>query len=80
MRGGEWGSAVQVLANQFLGSSYHAQGDYRRASDCLGQTVAALGGTQRYERFGQSTPPAVLSRTFLALCHAELGTLAVEWV
>jgi class 3 adenylate cyclase/tetratricopeptide (TPR) repeat protein len=70
-------SVVQALANQFLGSSYHSQGDYRRASTCLGQTVAALGGAQRYERFGQSTPPAVLSRTFLALCHAELGMFAV---
>jgi tetratricopeptide (TPR) repeat protein len=70
-------SVVQALANQFLGSSYHSQGDYRRASACLGQTVAALGGAQRYERFGQSTPPAVLSRTFLALCHAELGMFAV---
>ena len=68
-------SVVQALANQFLGSFYHAQGDYRWASDCLGQTVAALGGTQRYECFGQSTPPAVLSRTFLAF-HAELGTFA----
>jgi class 3 adenylate cyclase/tetratricopeptide (TPR) repeat protein len=69
-------SVVQALANQFLGSSYHSQGDYRRASDCLGQTVGALVGAQRYERFGQSTPPAVLSRTFLVLCHAELGTFA----
>ena len=38
---------VLALANQFLGSSYHSQGDYRRASDCLVQTVAALGGAPR---------------------------------
>jgi tetratricopeptide (TPR) repeat protein len=69
-------SVVQALANQFLGSSYHSQGDYRRASDCLGQTVVALGWAQRYEHLGQVTPPAVLARTFLALCHAELGTFA----
>ena len=72
---------LQALANQFLGSSYVSQGDYRRARDCLGQTVAALSGAQRYEHLGQVTPPAVLSRTFLAVCHAELGTFAVgrEW-
>ena len=67
---------LQALANQYLGSAYHAQGDYRRAIDCLGQTVAALDGARRRERFGQIILPAVLSRTFLALCHAELGTFA----
>jgi len=69
-------SVLQALANQFLGSSYHSQGNYRRASDCLGQTVAALGGAQRYEFLDQNTPPAVLSRAWLAMCHAELGTFA----
>jgi class 3 adenylate cyclase/tetratricopeptide (TPR) repeat protein len=69
-------SVLQALANQFLGSSYVSQGDYRRASDCLGQTVAALSGAQLYEHLGQVTPPAVLSRTFLAVCHAEFGTFA----
>src|SRR5262249_16540691 len=67
---------VQALVNQFLGSSYVSQGDYRRASDCLGQTVAALEGAQRYDFLGQNTPPAVLSRARLAMCHAELGTFA----
>src|SRR5262245_40514802 len=32
----------QALANQYLGITYRAQGDYLRASACLGQTVAAL--------------------------------------
>jgi tetratricopeptide (TPR) repeat protein len=69
-------SLLQALANQFLGSSYVSQGDYRRASDCLGQTVAALEGARRYDFLGQNTPPAVLSRAWLAMCHAELGTFA----
>jgi tetratricopeptide (TPR) repeat protein len=69
-------NVLQALANQFLGSSYQAQGDYRRASVCLGQTVAALGWAQRHDLFGQTVPPAVLSRAWLAMCHAELGTFA----
>ena len=57
-------------------SAYHAQGDYRRAIDCLGQTVASLDGARRRERFGQIILPAVISRAWLAWCHAELGTFA----
>ena len=67
---------LHALANQRLGLAYQAQGDYRRAIDCLGQTVASLDGAQRRERFGQVFLPAVLSRAYLAWCHAELGTFA----
>src|SRR5262249_31416117 len=71
------GDVVQpALANHRLGTIYQAQGDYRRAIDCLRQTVASLQGAQRYERFGQVFLPAVLSRAYLAACHAELGTFA----
>ena len=68
--------ALGALANQRLGQAYHFQGDYRRAIDCFGQTVASLEGTRRHERFGQVFPPAVLSRGYLAWCHAELGMFA----
>jgi tetratricopeptide (TPR) repeat protein len=67
---------LHALANQYIGLAYEAQGDYRRAIDCLRQTVAFLDGTRRRERFGQLFLPAVLSRADLALCHAELGTFA----
>ena len=67
---------LQALANSYLGRAYHTQGDYHRAIDCLGLTVASLDGAGRYERFGQLILPAVLSRTYLAWCHAELGTFA----
>ena len=43
---------LHVLTNQRLGQAYLAQGDYRRAIDCLGQTVASLDGAGRRERFG----------------------------
>jgi tetratricopeptide (TPR) repeat protein len=65
---------LHALANQYLGYAYYAQGDYRQAIDCLGQTVASLDGVRRYERFGQVFVPAVISRVYLASCHAELGT------
>ena len=58
------------------GHVYQAQGDYRRAIDCFGQTMASLDGARRHERFGRAILPAVLSRAWLAACHAELGTFA----
>jgi tetratricopeptide (TPR) repeat protein len=64
------------MANQHLGFTYHDQGDYRRAIDCLEQTVAILEGVRPHERFGGIYPPAVNSRAYLAACHAELGTFA----
>jgi len=67
---------LQALSSHYLGVSYQAQGDYCRAIDCLGQTVAALDGARLHERFGQVIPPAVLSRAWLAACHAELGRFA----
>jgi tetratricopeptide (TPR) repeat protein len=65
---------LHALANQFLGRAYQAQGDYRRAIDCFGHTLASLDGARRYERFGQVNLPAVSSCAYLASCHAELGT------
>ena len=38
--------------------------------------MAFFDGTRRRERFGQVFLPAVLSRAYLAWCHAELGTFA----
>ena len=64
---------LHALANQRLGQAYHAQGDYRRAIDFLGQAAAFFNGAQRHERFGQVFLPAVISRAHLAMCHAELG-------
>jgi len=65
---------LYALANLYLGLASHTQGEYRRAVECFGQTVASLDGTRRGERFGQVSLPAVHSRARLAWCHAELGT------
>ena len=57
----------------YLGVAYQAQGDYRLAIDHFGQTAASIKGAQRHERFGHTALPAVTSRAWLAVCHAELG-------
>jgi tetratricopeptide (TPR) repeat protein len=67
---------LEALANLFLGAAFWAQGDYQQAIACLRQTMAALSGARRYERFGQATLPAVQARAFLAGCLAELGLFA----
>src|SRR5207245_4105922 len=64
---------LHALANRCLGIAYQAQGDFRRAVDCLRQTVAALDGAPRSRRFGQVFLPAVDSCAWLAACLAELG-------
>jgi class 3 adenylate cyclase/tetratricopeptide (TPR) repeat protein len=67
---------LQALANLRLGQAHHGQDDYRRAIDYLRQAVAFFDGARRREHFGFPNLPAVLSRAFLAWCHAELGTFA----
>jgi class 3 adenylate cyclase/tetratricopeptide (TPR) repeat protein len=65
---------LEALTNEYLGSIYWHQGDYRQAIDCYGQTVASLDGAWRRERFGDSYLPVVFALAGLATCHAELGT------
>jgi tetratricopeptide (TPR) repeat protein len=67
---------LYALANQCLGATSRAQGDYRRAIDYLRQTVVSFEGAQRYKLFGQPSLPAVSACARLAVCHAELGTFA----
>jgi class 3 adenylate cyclase/tetratricopeptide (TPR) repeat protein len=67
---------LQALASQRLGLAYQSQGDYRRAIDCLRQSVASLYGAQRRERLGQANVPSVQSLAYLAACYGELGRFA----
>jgi tetratricopeptide (TPR) repeat protein len=66
----------QALANLRLGRVYFGQDDYRRAIDYLKQAVAFFDGVRGRERFGFPNLPSVISRTWLAWCHTELGTFA----
>jgi class 3 adenylate cyclase/tetratricopeptide (TPR) repeat protein/ABC-type thiamine transport system ATPase subunit len=67
---------LHALANLHLGQAYQAQGDSRRAIDCLKQTLTSLDGARRHEHFGQVILPTVASCAWLAVCHAELGMFA----
>jgi len=67
---------LHALVNLRFGQAYFFQDDYRRAIDYLRQAVAFFDGARRREHFGFPNLPAVLSRAFLAWCHAELGTFA----
>src|SRR5262249_59014071 len=67
---------LQALTNGYLGRAYESQGDYRRAIAYFGKATAFFDGAQRHERFGQVILPAVSSRAWLAVCHAELGMFA----
>jgi class 3 adenylate cyclase/tetratricopeptide (TPR) repeat protein len=66
-------SGLQAAANLYLAGAYHAQGNYHRAIDILRQNVAFLQDRLLYERFGQTGPPSVFSRAYLAWCLAECG-------
>ena len=65
--------ALQVMATFFLGASCSALGEYRRAVDYFSRNVASLTGELLRERFGMTGLPAVMSRTWLVSCLADLG-------
>ncbi len=65
--------ALEVMATFFVGTACHALGDYRRAVDCFRRNVASLTGELIRERFGMTGLPAVMSRTWLVSCLADLG-------
>jgi class 3 adenylate cyclase/tetratricopeptide (TPR) repeat protein len=67
---------LQILAHHYLGLAYYALGDYRQAIDVLAWNVRALVGERCQERFGLAGLPAVISRTWLVWCLAELGAFA----
>jgi tetratricopeptide (TPR) repeat protein len=67
---------LHAMANFYLGLAHHAQGGYGRAIDYYGQARASLDGAWRYERYGLTILPSVLSCAFLAWCHADVGTFA----
>ena len=71
---------LQALAQQNRGLAYRAQGDYQRALDCFGQTVAFFDSAQRRARLRQFFLPEVSARAWLAWCHADLGTFAAGYV
>jgi tetratricopeptide (TPR) repeat protein len=66
-------TALRVVMHLFLGRAYHALGDYPQAIDLLRQNLVALQGALLQEHFGLPGLPAVMSRSLLARCLAEVG-------
>jgi tetratricopeptide (TPR) repeat protein len=64
---------LQVMATFFLGASCSALGEYQRAAGYFRRNVASLKGELLRERFGMTGLPAVMSRTWLVGCLADLG-------
>jgi class 3 adenylate cyclase/tetratricopeptide (TPR) repeat protein len=65
--------ALQALARGYLGSSFHAQGNYRRAEVVLRQNVDALEAESVDVEAGQTGISYVTSSGWLAFTLAELG-------
>jgi class 3 adenylate cyclase/tetratricopeptide (TPR) repeat protein len=64
---------LQVLSTFFVGAACSALGEYRQAADYFSRNVASLKGERVHERCGMTGLPAVLSRTWLVSCLADLG-------
>jgi class 3 adenylate cyclase/tetratricopeptide (TPR) repeat protein len=64
---------LQARVHLSLGRAYYDAGDYPRAVEHLGRSVATLQGDLRYERFGTNGSVAVTSLTWLSCCLAEHG-------
>jgi class 3 adenylate cyclase/DNA-binding winged helix-turn-helix (wHTH) protein/tetratricopeptide (TPR) repeat protein len=67
--------SLQAEANGHLGTFYFALGDYRRATDVLRQSMAALEGELRHTRPGNMVS-SVRTRYWLADCLGALGEFA----
>jgi len=67
---------LHVTSTVYLGAAYHILGDYRRAIDCFRKVLEFLEGKPLGERFGAINPLAVISRTQLCCCLAEVGEFA----
>ena len=70
------GTAVMILANNFLGVARYSMGEFPAAIQLARRNVVLLQGNLAHELFGLPLLPAVYSRTVLAWSLAELGNFA----
>jgi DNA-binding NtrC family response regulator/tetratricopeptide (TPR) repeat protein len=68
--------ALLVASRTYVAHARYAVGDYRAASELLTRNVDLLAGPLVRQRMGFPYLPAVHSRSWLALCLAELGDFA----
>jgi tetratricopeptide (TPR) repeat protein len=67
---------LQVATGFYLGRAHHAVGEYPLAIEHLLRNVTLLEGGLARHRYGVAGFPSVLSRIWLAWCHAETGRFA----
>jgi tetratricopeptide (TPR) repeat protein len=60
-------------ARQYLGTSYHALGEYGMAEEMLTEQIAALESSEDHSRLGPVNLAYVSSASWLAWTHLELG-------
>jgi class 3 adenylate cyclase/tetratricopeptide (TPR) repeat protein len=65
--------SLQVPASFFLGEALYSLGEFDHAVTMLLQTSAGIQGDRRFDRFGMTGLPAVLSRGIVGRSLAELG-------
>lgn len=68
--------ALQGLANAELGPIYYYLGDYQRAQEVLGHSIAALADGRCQERLGHITLLSVHPHAWLLMCLAQMGAFA----
>jgi class 3 adenylate cyclase/tetratricopeptide (TPR) repeat protein len=68
-----WGFGLRVTTNLRLGQAHHSLGQYAEAIEHLRPNLELVSGDLLYDRSYMAGLPAVLSRAWLAMCHAELG-------
>jgi tetratricopeptide (TPR) repeat protein len=66
-------SAIDVLANTYLGAAYFFLGEYGRSIDCTRRVVTLLPAERSHESFGVAIRPAVFARGFLCWSLSEQG-------
>jgi tetratricopeptide (TPR) repeat protein len=64
---------LQIAGDITLGGAYRSLGQYRRAIEFFRRNVAWLSGDLERQTFGLAGLPAVVSRSHLGWCLAELG-------
>jgi tetratricopeptide (TPR) repeat protein len=66
-------STIRRAARQYLGTSYHALGEYAMAEGILAEQIGALESTDWIERLGPVNLAYVSSCAWLAFTRADLG-------
>src|SRR5205823_12549541 len=65
--------ALRVYANTALSWACHSLGDYRRGIGAAKEALACIPAGATRDHFGMVGVPAVLARTWLSSCSAEVG-------